>query len=264
MNEHVATYPKGDKLEGLWLTPHISPADEVANELLGTPLPNTKKLNLTFRRTAIGMAFDPLFITVIGERHFEYMDSESTLYIVLDEAIDTENLNQATQALIELKDKYRVRQVFVPEGPVSELESIKRLEGLTYYSDPQIEASTRTRFPTFVDFDLTSSIVSRDIPTESVLASQINDLLSEPVLDPRTEMEMVGADGTPIHRLLFLDDFPMFRTLQSVRTNSPGGSTALWLATSGLTSARIRRRTSEEIEKEKERFYSPNRNKTGY
>ena len=248
LNEHFATYPESGELKMLWRTSTPSPVDEQLYEATGHPLPNTTKLDLSFRRTAIGLSMDPLFVTVVGERHFEYQENEETVYVVLDEALDTDILTKTLQSLIELKDRYHVKSLFCQE-PL-------HLEGLTSYPEPHIKQLAQQRWPSFVNFDLTCQILPRETPDVDSMASQLNIILSDMATDPKTGMEMIGSDGDPIPKLLFFDDFPVYRTMHSMRSKAAGGTTALWLAVHGLMTSRV-----WDLD---EPTFSDNRNPAGY
>lgn len=260
MNEHIATYPRGDSISILWMTVHPSPIDELAHQQVGLPLPSARKLEMTFRRIAIGISLEPLFVTVVGERVFTHEDQTSSVYVVLDELLDTDNPSQTFTNTIRLKDQYHAQMIFCSHEPASLTESLRRLEGLSYYNPPYIEQVARTRWPSFTDFELTAAVLPREVPSAESLGSDLNNLLSETARDPRTQGDLLGADAQPIPRLLFLDDFPVYRTLQSVRTNQPAGTTALWLAIKGLETTGIPRTYTDE-----DLFStSPNRNPAGY
>lgn len=266
MNEHFATYPTPDGgLSAIWLTGHPSPADELAYREFGKTLPKSRKLELSFRRVALGISFEPLFIVAVGERAFTYKNRTSTLFIPLDEAIDTEHTTDAWKAAILLKDRYRATRAFCPSEPERTLDSLRRLEGLTHYPMPHIEAAATHRWPLFNDFDSVCGVVPKEVPSESSLTSRLNDLLSESVIDPKTERELIGADGHPIPRILFLDDFPVHRTMQCVRTNSLAGVTALWMAVDGLSRTGFNLRLDTDREQERAQFEGRiNRNPAGY
>lgn len=266
MNTHLATYPTPNgALSALWLTGQPSPVDELAYRELGTPLPHSQKLELTFRRTALGFCFDPLYALVIGERAFTRGDTTTTIYVALDEAIDTDIPADAWKCAIDLKDRYRVSRAFCPSEPDQTVSMLRRLEGFSHYPAPRIEAAARTRWPFFSDFDLTCGLVPRELPPESTLTARVNELLTETATDPRTGSELIGSDGHSIPRILFLDDFPVHRTIQSVRTNALGGITALWLAIDGLQRTAHRVRTEADLEREQAFFErGPNRNPAGY
>ena len=232
MNQHIATYPESGDLKMIWLTAQPSVVDKDAYEAAGLPLPRTSKLELSFRRTAIGMSFNPLFVVAVGERHFEHLGKSSTMYIVLDESLDTEIPSQTIASAIELKDRYRANLLFCPMDGL--IEAVKAQEGLTRYLDPQIKQMAIARWPSFVDFEQTVSVRPKEVPQIEEMSSQINTVLSDHTIDPQTEKPMRGADGDPIPRILFLDDFPTFRTMQSIRTNTLAGTTALWMAVTGL------------------------------
>ena len=232
MNQHIATYPEGRELKMIWLTAQPSVVDLAAYDAAGLPLPRSSELKMGFRRSAIGMSFSPLFVTVVGERYFEHNSKSSTLYIVLDEALDTEIPSRTFEAAIALKDQYRSNLVFCPADGM--FEAVKSLEGLTRYPEPHIEALARGRWPSFVDFELVAAVRPKETPSIEQMSAEINGLLSDHTQDPRTGRAMIGADAEPIPRILFLDDFPSFRTMQSVRTNTLGGTTALWNAITGL------------------------------
>jgi hypothetical protein len=264
VNTLLATYPKSDSIQALWLTEQPSIVDEMAHEQIGLELPREKTLELSFSRIAIGFSFDPLFITVIGERRFDYNGKHETIYIPLAESLDTDNITQTLDDLISLKDTYRASIIFVSSSPASMLESVRKLEGLTHYTEPKLEHLAQRQFPSFVDFDLTSSIAPIDIPDENTISADLNDMLSTPAIDPKSGLDLMGADMQAIPRLMFLDDFPTFRTIQTVRANAPGAQ-AIWLATHGLN-----RSVKKALSIEDERFQrdidrQPRvRNPTGY
>jgi hypothetical protein len=242
MNQHVATYPTRDGVQCLWLTAQVSPADELALEMHGTPLPHGQKLELPFRRIVLGIAFEPLFVTVVGERWFQHESTDETesIYVVLDEALDTNVSAEMLRQCIELKDRYRVSRIFAPTVPGSLAETLRRQDGLTHYPSPHIDQVARQRWPSFADFELTPGVHLRDVPSEETINSELNDVLQTNALDPKTGLEMRGTDGEPIPRILFLDDMPMLRTLQSVRTGAMGGCLALWNALQGLQTTNVR------------------------
>jgi hypothetical protein len=264
MNEHLATYPKGKDLEIKWMTQQPSPADEAAYELQGMSIPHRRILDLQFRRTAIGMSFEPLFVTVVGERAFRYEDAIATLYVVLDEAIDTDNLPQVLEQAVNFKDKYHVKSLFCPQEPESMAQALRHVDGLSHYNPPQLEAVARGRWPGFVDFELTTAISARALPNIDAITSQLNAILDSPTMSPRTKTPIIGADAQPLPRIMFFDDFPTFRTMQSVRTANPGGTTALYMAVNGLERSGVYEPTKEDREMEQARFDSPNKNPAGY
>lgn len=264
MNLHLATYPSGDSLRALWLTDHPGISDEVASELTGADLPRSRKLELGFRRIVIGVCFDPLFVVAVGERAFIWQDTVSTLYLPLEEIIETDIPAHAMRDLIGLKDRFRVRTIFCPHEPAASVEALQRLEGLTHYPAPRVESAAKTRWPSFVDFELTAGIRAVNLPDERTISNQLNEVMSAFAIDPRTDEPMIGADSLPIPRLMFLDDFQVYRTLQSVRTNAIGGVTALWLAVQGMERTAVRRPTREERELQRERLLGGHRNPTGY
>ena len=268
MNEHLATYPHRNGVSALWLTALPSPADEAAHEHVGADLPRQRRLEMSFRRTAIGLCFDPLFVTVVGERYFEFGDSSESVYVVLAEALDTDLPTETFSQVVELKDRYLVDRIFAPNEPSGSVESLRRIEGLSHYPDPKVEAMASIRWPGFVSFDQTASIVTYDTPEPSVVSYELNDLISQYAIDPKTGGRMIGGDASPIPRVVFLDDFPVYRTVQSVRTNQPGGTTALWAATRGLERT-VGTRLSERVNRIEEEAigdYSTtvSRNPTGY
>ena len=261
MNEHIATYPSSRGLTALWLTTQTSPADETALEMFNVPTPAHRKLPIEFRRIVLGMNFDPLFLCVVGERWFEYDDRTESVYVVLDECLETDVPAEVFRYAIELKDRYRASHLFAPEAPSGLAESLRRTEGLAFYAEPKVEAVSRQRWPTFVDYDTTANVVLKPAPDPQHLTSELNEIMSSNAIDPKTNQHILGADGVPIPRLLFLDDFPMYRTLQSVRTGSPGGATALWMALKGLSSTTVMQRLPDDD------LFAPretSRNPTGY
>jgi hypothetical protein len=262
MNEHVATYPTEKGVESLYITPHPSIADEAAWEQTGAALPKSRTLTLPFRRIALGVSFDPLFVTVIGERTFTYDDRVSTVHIVLDEALDTEHLNEWLDVIVALKDRHRATAIYCPNEPKEMVNTLQRTEGVTRYEPPHIDQVARAAFPSFVSFDLTAAVVGRDVPAPEAVGAALNSWLGEPVIDPRTNTPMIGGDAQPVHKLCFLDDFPMFRTMHAVRTATPGGATACYLALGGLEqSSAMANLTSQPRERA---MPVPNRNPSGY
>jgi hypothetical protein len=264
MNQHLATYPKGDKLEMKWLTQLPSPADEAALEIAGTPTPRQRDLTIGFRRTAIGLCLDPLFVTVVGERAWEFEDKEATAYVPLDEAIDTDNIADVLEQVVRFKDQYLSSSVYCANEPDSMVQALRRIDGLSAYPAPQIEAVAQDRWPTFVDFNTVAAVNIRNLPDEHTITTVLNATMDEKVTNPRTGLPLIGADAQAIPRILFLDDFPTYRTMQSLRTNAPGGTTALYLAVFGLTHSKVFKPTAEEREADRLRFDNPNRNPTGY
>jgi hypothetical protein len=264
LNQHLATYPKGNGLEIKWMTQQPSPVDMAAHEIAGMSIPHNRILDLQFRRTALGMSFEPLFLTVIGERVFRHEDSMATLYIVLDEAIDTDNMPQVLDKAVEFKDKYHADYIFCPKEPDSMVQALRRCDGLGHYPPPQIEAAARTRFKSFVSFERTAAVTARALPTDDAMSSQLNAILDSPTMSPRTNTPMLGADAQPLPRVMFFDDFPTFRTMQGVRTANTGGVTALWLVVTGLEYSTVYEPTQEDKDAERRRFEHPNRNPTGY
>jgi len=240
VNELLATYPTSKGVSVMWLTNQVSPADEMAQEMHGIPLPKSRKLELPFSRIVMGMCFEPMFVCIVGERCFEFEDRSESVFVVLDEVIDTTVTADVFRQAAELKDKYRVSHIFAPTQPGSLAESLRRKDGLTFYPEPHIEQVARERWPTFADFDLVPGVSLRDIPATETLTAELNDLLQSEAIDPKTQYPMRGKDGDSIPKLLFLDDMPMLRTLQSVRTGNLAGSLALWNAVKGLGSSSVR------------------------
>ena len=241
MNQHVATYPHGDDLRILWLTKHPGISDEGASELVGAPLPTERTLELPFSRTAIGVSFDPLFACVVGQRTFVKGDHVSSCMIVLDEILDTDSSTDAWTQIRVLKDRYRSQFVFCPSRPEDAVRSLRALDGLSRYPADMLEATARTRWPEFVSFDTVAGVVPRDVTpvqVESELNAYLNDVVTRPGSDGDP---LIGADGAPVPMILFLDDFPVYRTMQSVRTNQVGGTTALYLAVRGLLNSHATR-----------------------
>ena len=251
MNDHLATYPTSKGVSVMWLTTQVAPADEMAHEMHGTPLPKNRKLELPFRRIVMGMCFEPMFVCVVGERWFEFEDRAESVFVILDEIIDTTVTAEVFRQSIELKDKYRVSHIFAPTQPGSLSETLRRTDGLTFYPEPHIDQVARQRWPTFADFDLIPGVTLREIPSKETLTSEVNDMLQSEAVDPKTQNPMRGNDGDAIPKLLFLDDMPMLRTLQSVRTGNLAGSLALWNAVKGLgsTSVRVSHDSEEHLEK---------------
>ncbi len=239
MNDHLATYPIKDGVKCLWLTNQPNPVDLAALEIANLSLPKQSKLEMSFRRIVLGMSFDPLFLCVVGERHFQFEEKSEDVYVVLDEAIDTNVPSEVIQEAIVMKDKYRALQIFAPSAPSSMAESLRMTEGLTHYGSPQIDQIARQRWPSFADFDCTAGVNLKDHPSDQVLTSELNDILSTNAVSPKTQMPLLGSDGVQIPKVLFLDDMPMLRTLQSVRTGALGGSLALWNAVRGLQTTGI-------------------------
>ena len=258
MNQHLATYPTKDGIQMLWLTATPSLMDENAYHATGLELPNASKLEMDFRRTSMGISFDPLFVTVVGERVFEHEDTLETVYIVLDEALDTDILTDTLNKVIELKDKYSVRNVYCPNEPEMTLRTLRGMDGLCRYPEPQIKPIAKGRWPSFVDFDTVAAVIPRELPGLDSQAAQLNSILSDIAQDPRSGSDMVGADSQPVPRILFLDDFPTYRTMHSMRSNSPGGTTALWLAIMGMETTGVRPKYVDD------RFEPSTRNPTGY
>jgi|TARA_R110000751_G_scaffold291602_1_gene398581 hypothetical protein len=239
MNDHLATYPTAKGVNALWTTNQVSPADEMAHEMHGIPLPKTRKLEMGFRRIVMGMCFDPMFVTVVAERWFEFEERSEAVFVILDEIIDTTVTSDVFKQMIELKDKYLVDHIFAPTQPGSFTETLRRTDGLTYYSEPKIEQVAGTRWPSFVNFDNVPRVTLRDIPSTETLTAELNDMLQSEAVDPKTQYAMRGNDGDAIPKLLFLDDMPMLRTLQSVRTGNMAGSLALWNAVKGMASSAV-------------------------
>ena len=244
MNEHVATYPTEKGVESLYITPHPSIADEAAWEQTGAALPKSRTLTLPFRRIALGGSFDPLFVPVIGE------------------ALDTEHLNEWLDVIVALKDRHRATAIYCPNEPKEMVNTLQRTEGVTRYAPPHIDQVARAAFPSFVSFDLIAAVVGRDVPAPEAVGAALNSWLGEPVIDPRTNTPMIGGDAQPVHKLCFLDDFPMFRTMHAVRTATPGGATACYLALGGLEqSSAMANLTSQPRDRA---MPVPNRNPSGY
>ena len=264
MNEHIATYPTGQGLTSMWLTPMPSPADEKTYDLTGIPSPKMRKVELPFRRVVIGLSFDPLFVTVVGERWFKYQDKEESVHVVLAEALDTDIPAEVFRRVLELKDNHRATRIFTPKEPVHMMESLQRVEGISHYRQPNIEASARTRWPTFVDFDTTADVSSTELPDTNTITAELNGLMDTTAVDPRTDRAMVRAHGLDIPRVLFLADLPVYRTLQSVRTTHPGGTIALWLATHGLNNSADLTDLPDYEETLHELASTNSRNPTGY
>ena len=263
MNEHIATYPTEKGVEALYITQHPSIADEAAWEQTGASLPRSRKLTLPFRRIAIGVSFEPLFVTVVGERTFVHEDVESSCYLVIDEGLDTEHLAKLLETVVLLKDRHRACGVYCPAEPSDMLHALTRTDGLSRYAPPNLEAIARQQFPSFVDFDLVAPIISRDLPDPDIVGAHLNDYLAEPVIDPKRDVPMVGADAAEVKKLTFLDDFPMFRTMHAVRTASEGGATACFLAIAGLEKSAPLQRMNKE-RKDERKVPKMNLNKTGY
>jgi hypothetical protein len=240
VNQHLATYPNGQGLKALWITQQVSQADELAHELHGTPLPQGRKLEMPFARTCMGICFEPLFLCVVGERKFHHTPSDrsESVYVVLDEILETTIPAELFRQAIELKDQYRISHIFAPTMPGSLAETLRRTEGLTHYSDRN-EHIARERWSSFVDFDCVSGVILTDAPNDQALTSEVNGFLQSEAVDPKTQTPMRGTDGEALPKLLFLDDMPMLRTLQSVRTGNLGGSLALWNAVRGLEHTRL-------------------------
>jgi hypothetical protein len=262
LNEHIATYPTDKGVEALYMTQHPSPADEAAWEQTGAKLPRSRKLTLPFRRIAIGVSFEPLFVTVIGERVFTHDQNVESVYLVIDEGLDTSHLTDLLPLVVALKDKHRASAVYCPSEPDDLLRALATTDGLARYAPPQLEQLARQAFPSFVNFELVASVVSRDLPDPDSIASALNDYLDQPVIDPRTNLPMVGADAEEVKKLVFMDDFPMFRTMHAVRTASEGGATACFLAISGLEKSAPLHQMANE--RKNDRLPVENRNPTGY
>ena len=244
----------------IWLTHHPTLADEGASELVGAKLPTDRKLELKFVRTAIGVCFDPLFACVVGQRVLTHQSQSESFYVVLDEILDTDTPSDVWEQIRILKDRYLVSRVFCPTMPDSMVEDLRRLEGLSFYSDGLDAAVASTKWASFVSLDTVAGIVPREV-SDSTVQTELNALLNEAALDPKTGQVLVGGDGEVIPKVLFLDDFPVYRTMQSVRTNNPGGTHALYLALNGLRGSHIDRTPPPDPTK-----FKPNtrRNPTGY
>ena len=239
---HLATIPCAQGLQALWM--------------LDQPAPITGEMNfeLVFSRLAMGIGWQPGGHAVVGgERVFEYRDKKSTFYVVLDER-QTPLPHTLLDILVELKDAYRIGDIFLPNAPADATRGVVDLEGLVYYRETDPARAVAT-WPSFLDFELTAAVRPIEVPSEAVIHQDLERLLQEQVIDPKTDRPLVDMEGRPTPKLLFPVDLPILATQAGLRQGQLLPCTALWMAVLGLARSKSRTLASK---KEPTHVHQPN------
>ena len=232
---------------------------------------------MQFSRIVIGLSFEEgCHAVFVGERAM-WFDSRSLrerrdgvkgqkqvskYYVVLDEAHHL-NHDPVFQRLIEMKDKYEVSTVHGPDRPIQLAESLKNLEGLSFYHEtrPHVAAD---RWKSFKRFELRSGLYPRPSPDESTMHRELEALSTTSVLDPETGRPLMGLDQLEITAINMPSDFPNKTTFAALRNGRIGPCQALWYACTGLETSRPPDPDRQVTPKELRALEGKNDNPTGY
>ena len=198
------------------------------------------------RRTVLGIGFpssadygqmNPAYVCVAAERvwHSEVDDSPSERqYIIIDEA-ECMLTSQLVEHCIRLKDTYLCSAAFCANDPVGLVNSLKRAEGLSNYSDEPSEI-LRQRHPSFVSTLYRASVQDVKVDLEAA-RKDINGFLDAQLQFPGTGIPIYGNADEPQRKLITLDSGANFHTDladQAVQRSEPKYIIPVWLAVNGL------------------------------
>ena len=216
---HLATVPTAQGLRLTWLADH--------------PKEGAPTLSLDFSRLVLGACLDPgFFVCVVGERRVEGVREQARYYIVLDEA-ETPQAQPLIDQMIQLKDRYRCRNVFCPSQPVQLVESMRRTEGLSYYRQENLWKAA-SMWPSFVDFDVKAGLYTVDRPDESTLHREIELFLQSDARFPDSGAVVKDLKGATLRQLMLPNEFECSNTRAGIRQGSLPACIAVWMAVSGL------------------------------
>lgn len=208
--------------------------------------PDAEHFTYTFARIAIGVGFDEgNFGVVVGERvWWGDRSAHSRAYLVLDEFVG-ETPADLAQWLIGVKDRYLAQTIYCPNKPQQLVETIKRTEGLTHYShaDPGVN---RELFPSFVSTSTRAGLYEVAVPAGKVVEGDLETLLTTPVPDPVTSVNMrIGVGGSELMQLSLPDELNNRATRTAIRQGLTDQLVALWMGAMGLERTRPRRSRSK-------------------
>lgn len=214
--KHIGTFPAPEGLSCLWHLPEAMGDDDT--------------FQLIFRRIAIGVSWETAaHLCVVGERIFSWRDKQEVCYYVLDEKV-LPSAHTVGKELITLKDRYRADRIGCPERPADLVQSIRSLEGLAFYNDTLEPQIARGLWSSFQSFDVTASLHPVPLPDETVVHQDIERLLTERPIDPKSGMLLVDKAKDAMARISFPADLPVQATQAGVSHGQGLPAQSLWMA----------------------------------
>lgn len=196
-----------------------------------------------FSRTGLGVAFEKgLYGVVVGERTWwGDRNRQSRAYLILDE-VEGDSPAAFFDELIRLKDEYLPQTLYCPDQPRGMLDSLRRMEGLTHYTQTHPGAN-KELWPSFVSTATRAGVYESKQPSENAVLRDLEAYLTAPVLDPNTSQTMrVGLGGPPLTQLSLPEELNNRATRTAIRQGQPEPLVALWYGVSGLDRTRPRRK----------------------
>ena len=233
------------------------------------------------RRTALGMSFPAEdgrssygYVCVVAERCYWSRDPvkpPERQYVVLDEA-GSSSFYGLSDDVVALKDQYLSDFVSCPASPVSSVEALRRMEGLTHYPEdpPQL---LRQRWKTFISRNTVAAIRETSLPDGADIHTDLNTMWDKELQHPDDGLPVFGSAATaPLKALYVLgssreSNFTTTLAAQGIRTRDETVLSALWLAVRGLESTLWSGMSSTEDPRERLRPFeeaSDPRNVSGY
>jgi hypothetical protein len=206
---------------------------------------------MQFSRVVLGLSYEEgCHAVIVGERarwfdprsERERRDGAkgrktlSRYYVVLDEAHHLMP-EPVFKRLVEMKDAYEARTLHAPDRPLQLAESLRNLEGLSFYRETRPHIAL-TRWPSFRRFELKTGINPRTPPDETTVHRELEALSTIPVLEPESGLPMMGLDQEPVTAINMPSDFNNQTTFAAMRNGRLGPCQALWMAISGLEQSR--------------------------
>jgi hypothetical protein len=230
-DNHIITVATDDGLLGMWGI-------------------ESERLEITFKRTSIGLDFTPpAHAVVVGEREYDGVGVARS-WIVLDETTtQSDDIvgDDLVSALVALKDRHLCERIYVNSQPPDMADHVRQAEGLSHYDRDSLPQERQLKWPTYRSEDIRAGVVKRDVPSDTLLHAELDRWLRTEVKDPVTGRVVMGRDGMPLRSILFLDSFPTQMIQQSMRIGSGTPAIALWLALKGLETSQRKWRVEKEL-----------------